>query len=775
MDKPKFRISVRDMIEFLLRSGDIRSGMTSPALLQQGMKIHRKIQAEAGDDYQPEVRLSCEMHFDDFTIMTEGIADGIIPDGQQPLIDEIKSTSMPLELIDEDYSVLHWAQAKCYGWMYLNQSGARSAIIRLTYCHSKTNEIKQFTKELSYSELKDYYTGLIELYAKWVRLELNHRIKRDESIHALNFPFPQYRKGQRKIAAETYRAVRDGSLLFVHAPTGTGKTISVLFPAVKAVGEGLAEKIFYATAKTVTRKVAEQTIQILKENGLVLRSITLTAREKICLPDTPVCNPEQCPYARGHYDRINTALMDILQSEGILTREIVLEYAQKHQVCPFEYSLDIAVWADCIICDYNHVFDPRAYLRRFFNAGGEYVLLVDEAHNLADRARDMYSAELFKQLFMPYRKFWKESVLPVYQKFQAVNKWFTAIRNTFENNYGTRVVELPGELVSLVGEFTGELGNFLSENRSSIPDNMTDLYFQCRAFLAAADLFDERYTAYMSRRGNDVYIRLLCADPSSLIRKTCNKNRSAVFFSGTLQPMSFYKEILGGEPDDRLLCLPSPFQPENFCLMISGEISTRYRDRENSYEGIARYIEAAVSLKPGNYMVYFPSFEYLNNVLEVYKANRPEDRIIVQRSRMDDNERKEFLDAFEEIPTGIMIAFAVMGGIFSEGIDLTGDRLSGAIVAGVGLPQLSVDRDLISEYYRKLNGRGFEYAYMLPGLNRVMQAAGRVIRTENDRGFVLLLDDRFLHKRYIKQYPEEWQHYLKVTSSEQVSAVLSEF
>jgi Rad3-related DNA helicase len=775
MNKPVIQVSVRNMIEFLLRSGDIAAGIASPQLLLQGTLAHRRVQAAAEEGYVSEVRLSCQLEFDKFILLVEGIADGIIPSPEQPVVDEIKSTSVPLDLIREDYNPLHWAQAKCYGWMYLSQEGGSSAVIRLTYSHRETKEIRQFTKVCSYDELKAYFSSLAEQYAGWIGLDLDHREKRNSSIHSLDFPFPQYRKGQRRMAESTYQAVRNGRLLFIHAPTGIGKTVSVLYPALKALGEGLAQKIFYLTAKAVTRQVAEETLRIMQEKGLVIRSVTLTAKEKLCLQDMPHCDGENCPFARGHYDRVNAALKDILLSESIITRELVLKYAERHRVCPHEFSLDICEWADVVICDYNHAFDPRAYLRRFFDAGGDYVLLVDEAHNLAERARDMYSADLSKQSFMPYRKFWKQSEPLLYKKFQAVNKWFTAMRKSLDDGSNFRVIEFPEDLISSVKDFTYELEAFISLNRSSLPDKTTDLYYECKAFLAAAGFFDERYAAYVYRRGSDVTVRLLCADPSFLLRKAYDKNRSAVFFSGTLQPMAFYKEILGGSPDDEALCLPSPFRQENFCLMISGRISTRYRDREYSFRGIAEYIKAAVSQRPGNYLVYFPSFEYLNNVLDFYRKTWPEDYIIVQRIRMDDDDRKKFLEAFDDAPGKTMIAFAVMGGIFAEGIDLAGDRLSGAVVVGVGLPQLSVERDLIAEYYKKVNGRGFEYAYMLPGLNRVMQAAGRVIRTENDRGFVLLLDDRFLQKRYLQQFPAEWQHYANVASPEQAAEVLAEF
>ena len=323
MDKAQIRISVRNMIEFLLRSGDIHVAMSSTRQLQQGTRIHRKLQEEAGEDYQAEVRLSLETEFEEISILVEGIADGILQDGEKVLIDEIKSTSMPLELIDEEFSYLHWAQAKCYGWMFLSQTQSTTITIQLTYCHSKTHEIKQFQKEFSFKELEEYFINLVEEYAQWMQMTQNHRAVRDQSIHNLTFPFPQYRKGQRKLAADTYRGIRDKKLLFVQAPTGIGKTISVLFPSLKAMGEGMGEKIFYLTAKTVTRQVAEETIGLLSEAGLHLRCVTLTAKDKICMLERPSCNPDDCPYAKGHYTRVNNALMDILTNENLITREVV--------------------------------------------------------------------------------------------------------------------------------------------------------------------------------------------------------------------------------------------------------------------------------------------------------------------------------------------------------------------------------------------------------------------------------------------------------------------
>jgi Rad3-related DNA helicase len=777
MDKPKVKISVRNLVEFLLRSGNIDQAVSGGnQLLQQGTQIHRRLQKQAGDKYQAEVRLSCDTEFDEFILTVDGIADGIIKTEQGTTIDEIKSITAPLDLVEEDYSPLHWAQAKCYGWMYMLQADIKTITIQLTYYQVDTDEIKRFNKTFSYESLQDFFTELVRQYSAWARMSLHHKTERDASIRELSFPFAQYRKGQRELAAGVYLTIRDKKLLFAQAPTGTGKTISTLFPAVKALGEGMGEKIFYLTAKTITRQVAEQAFRIMGDHGLVFKSITLTAKEKICLCDTSSCNPDECAYACGHFDRVNDAVMDILVNEKIITRDILAEYAQKHRVCPFEYGLDVSLWVDCIICDYNYVFDPRAYLRRFFEFGGDYTLLIDEAHNLVERARDMYSAELSKQAFLNSKKALKEAAPKAHKELIRINKLFIEMRKEFEKKYDTKTIDLPVELHACVEKFTEAFDQFLARHRQGrIDENLLDLFFSCRAFLAVYNLYDERYITYVTREDGEIRLKLFCIDPSWLLRKACSKGRSAVFFSGTLQPLPFYKDMLGGEESDRTMCLSSPFPLENLCLMASGSVSTRYKDREGSYEGIARYIKLASEQKTGNYLVFFPSFEYMRNVYELYRSFWPEDYTIIQESRMDDGERESFLQSFEQYPSQSMVAFAVMGGIFSEGIDLAGDRLSGAVVIGVGLPQLSAERDLIARYYAESKGQGFEYAYMYPGMNRVLQAAGRVIRTMEDRGFVLLLDDRFLHRRYLNLFPAEWQYYRKVYSPDAVSGILKNF
>jgi len=475
MDKPQIKISVRNLVEFLLRSGDIdSSGVYSGIqLLQQGTKIHRMLQKEAGDDYKAEVRLSHKIEFDDFSLVVNGIADGIVTTENEIIIDEIKSVSTPLESINEDKSTLHWAQAKCYAWIYIVESDLdiNNIIVRLTYYEIDSETVKQLQQTFHREELKQFFDSLIAQYATWIRLSLSHELARNKSIKELSFPFAEYRKGQRQLAVAVYKAIQDKKLLFAQAPTGIGKTISTLFPAVKAMGEKLGEKIFYLTAKTVTRQVAEDTIKIMMEHGLVFKSITLTAKEKICFCESATCDSSQCPYASGHYDRVNEAIMDILINENMLTRDMIEKYAKKHRVCPFEYSLDISLWVDCIICDYNYVFDPRTYLRRFFDNNGDYIFLIDEAHNLVDRARDMYSAELSKQAFMRQSKALKQLIPKAHRQYTKINKLFIEIRKKIGNKYETVVSEMPTDLYKYVEKFVDAFEAYLTKNRQTPIDD----------------------------------------------------------------------------------------------------------------------------------------------------------------------------------------------------------------------------------------------------------------------------------------------------------------
>lgn len=773
----EIRISVRTLVEFLLRSGDIsRAGYASRQGMLEGTRIHRKIQKEAGAEYQPEVRMSYRKVYDRFVLIVDGIADGVVRTSEGLLIDEIKSVSVSLDQEVMTDNPLHWAQAKCYAYILGQEHGAETVSVRLTYVHIETGKVRPLTRMYSLPDLEGFFEALLAAYAVWATFDAEHKERRNASLTALTFPFEMYRQGQREMAGAVYRAVRDKKLLFAQAPTGIGKTISALFPALKAMGEGLGDKIFYLTAKTVTRQVAEQALLRLERKGMVLRSITLTSRERICRFEAPSCDPEVCFRAKGHYDRINGALYDILTSECWITRELLITYADKHQVCPFEYGLDIALWCDAIICDYNYAFDPRAYLRRFFEQGGDYTLLVDEAHNLVDRSREMFSAKLSKKAVLEERKKVKSSDPELYQILGRINKYFIDLRKTFESTYGTQVLEFPFALMPLVEDLLTAFESALARRQNTPADaGLMDLFFSMLAFNAVSRLYDERYVSYAQRESDEVILKLFCVDPSFLLRKACSKGRTAVFFSATLMPLQYYQEMLSGTREDPVLRLPSPFDREHLCVMAASGVSTRYKDRGESIQAIAAYIHGAVQSKTGNYLVFSPSYAYMRQIHEYYVHQHPQVRTLIQGSRMDDLEREAFLSAFGENPEGTLVGFAVMGGIFSEGIDLAGERLSGTVIVGVGLPQICGERDIIRGFFDVQRGGGFEYAYMFPGMNRVLQAAGRVIRTQSDRGFVLLLDDRFLSGRYLSLFPQEWEQYMEVLSPEQVVRVLEGF
>lgn len=775
-DVMEIRISVRTLVEFLLRSGDIsRAGYASRQGMLEGTRIHRKIQKEAGAEYQAEVRMSYRRAYDRFVLIVDGIADGVVYTAEGLLIDEIKSVSVPLAQEIMTDNPLHWAQAKCYAYILGQEHGSETVSVRLTYVHTETGKVKPLTRMYSLLELEDFFEALLAAYAVWATFEAEHKDQRNTSLTTLSFPFDTYRKGQREMAGAVYRAVRDKIRLFAQAPTGIGKTISALFPALKAMGEGRGDKIFYLTAKTVTRQVAEQALLRLEQKGMVLRSITLTSRERICRNGTLSCDPEMCSRAKGHYDRINGALYDILLSESWITRGVLISYADKHWVCPFEYGLDIALWCDAILCDYNHAFDPRAYLRRFFEQGGDYILLVDEAHNLVDRSREMFSAQLSKKAVLKARKKVKGMYPELYQVLGRINQYFIDLRKIFESTYGTQVVEFPYPLMPLVEDLLIAFEKSLMRLPNGPDAGLIDLFFTVLAFNTVSRLYDERYVTYAQREPDEVILKLFCVDPSFLLRKACSKGRTAVFFSATLLPLQYYQEMLGGTGEDPVLRLPSPFDREHLCVMAAPGISTRYKDRGESVQAIAAYIHGAVQSKTGNYLVFSPSYAYMRQIHECYVLRHPQVRTLMQGNRMDDLEREAFLSAFEEDPEDTLVGFAVMGGIFSEGIDLAGERLSGTVIVGVGLPQICGERDIIKDFFDVRRGGGFEYAYMFPGMNRVLQAAGRVIRTQADRGFVLLLDDRFLNRRYLSLFPLEWEHYMEVYSPEQVARVLERF
>ena len=850
----EIRVSVRELVEFILRSGDIdnRHHASPEQAMQEGGRIHRMIQRRMGSEYQAEVSLRYIHPTADYRLVLEGRADGVIHKPEGVTIDEIKGTYRELAYMNGPVQV-HLAQAKVYAAMYLHSfrdRGLSEIHVQMTYCHMETEEIRYFHYSYAVQEIQQWFGELIRSYLRWADYRFQWKRRRDASIRRMEFPFP-YREGQKDLVTYVYQTIYHEKKLFLEAPTGVGKTISTVFPAVKAMERGMGQKLFYLTAKTITRTVAEDTFTLLRDKGLCFKSVILTAKEKICFMENTECNPEYCPYAKGHYDRINEAIYDLLTHEDGFCRELVEAYAAKHQVCPFEMCLDMSLFADAIICDYNYLFDPHVYLKRFFAEGvkGNYLFLIDEAHNLLERGREMYSAVMVKEDILALKNslqklqtaeegrkkgrkkqtqeelfaledytdsdllepavsasdatdLWDQaqsagaqnrrrgrSVL-VSRGFAArmirllenCNKEMLALKRECEE---CRVVEQIDSLTSQLLHLQGAVESYLEEQEEAeLPEReeLLEFYFNLVHFLEIYELLDEKYVKYTQLCEDGIFLlKLFCVDPSNNLKECMKRGRSTILFSATFLPIQYYKALLGGEETDYEVYANSVFNPEKRALFIAEDVTSKYTRRSDAeFYRIAGYIDEIVKNRHGNYMVFCPSYAFMREIHERYLEHFADEtkECIMQSEHMSEGDREAFLARFQgnedcDLEASIcmdiemedektLIAFCVLGGIFSEGIDLKEDSLIGAIIVGTGLPQVCYERELLKQYFDEGGQNGFDYAYRYPGMNKVLQAAGRVIRTVEDIGIVALLDERFLQYAYLRMFPREWAGYERV-------------
>ena len=823
------KLSVRELVEFLLRTGSIDSRFAGFDRANEGARIHRKLQKAAGEGYQAEVFLSETREVDGIPFTIEGRADGIFQseDGVT-VIDEIKTTAIPTDEIQEDGNPCHWAQGMVYGAIYAKQQGLPRLDVRLTYYQIDTDEIVRFPRHFTQEELDAFFEGLLRQVAPWARRQLDWDTRRAASLNALRFPFETYRPGQRALAGEIYRACKaggkGGARLFCQAPTGIGKTMSALFPALKAMGEGHGEKLFYLTARNTTQAAAEDALARLRASApeLALRSVTLTAKEKACLcrdaEGRPACLPELCPYANGYYDRLKTALSALLDGgSGCFDRTVLAETGRKFSVCPFELGLDLSEWCDVVIGDYNYLFDPTVHLRRFFDAAGDYIFLIDEAHNLPDRARAMYSARFCKSSLTDARRAIGKGKSALKTALTKADRGFLEARRAVTKLAPRRgsaptepptedltqqtslldtepaeaafplpepllaqdgtvfLQELPKELLRLLFSLQAPLQDWLeADPEADAHAQLLELYFAVQDITRAAERYDAHFVTQLTARGSELEWELLCLDPAPFVDASLAAGRAAALFSATLTPPGYYRSVLGC-PDARAVALESPFPPEHLGLYCLPRISTRYRDREASVQAVSDALAALARAKVGNYLAFFPSYAYLRQVHEDFTARYPDIGTLAQESGLDDAARAAFLEQFGPSPAKTLLGFGVMGGIFGEGVDLVGDRLIGCAIVGVGLPQVNPRQEILRRYYDEAGGTGFDYAYRFPGMNKVLQAAGRVIRTQEDRGVVLLLDDRFARAEYTRLFPRHWHQLQYLRSTTELEQQLAAF
>ena len=768
------KLSVHEVVDFLLRTGDIDSRIYNSSTMQEGTLIHALYQSRQSGNYLSEYFLSEQFHIDDFDITLEGRADGIIDLGNSAIIDEIKSTIVPLDEYYKSQKEWHLGQAKCYALMYAHEHGYTSVSIKLTYIHQidKSTLVKTF--DYLTSELENDIDKLLKEYVEFFNIIFEKKVKRNETAKALEFPFSNFRDGQKELAKYTFGIAQKGGILFVEAPTGIGKTISTFFPSVKSFASSDNDKIFYLTAKNSGKEMAFNAAKLLLENGLKASTIEILAKDKVCFCPGKACNPDECPYAKDYYTKIRKIIKDSIINRNLFATEDIVEIAKHHAVCPFELSLDLSLYNDIIVCDYNYFFDPLVYLKRFFDSDASNVLvLVDEAHNLVPRARSMYSASFdsftYKQV--------KHSLIHFeHKKFKNAQKRMTKFFNQF-NEFpigDTKIGMLSSSDLRGIENYLVACSDINKNHHSVVTDEFTDFYFELNKFFKLIELYDETFALYVTKKNEkDCRINLFCIDPSEHIKRTVDQVKGKIFFSATLSPADYYIDVIGRYSNNPMLALPSPFDKDNLKLLVAPKISTRYKDRQETAPLVADYIKEFVSHKTGNYFIYVPSYEYLDLIVPHLVSDNFE--LLVQEKDMSENEREQFLSLFVDSPKKTMLGVAVLGGAFSEGIDLEGERISGVVIVGVGLPQLCFERNLIKDYYDKTKKKGYEYAYLSPGINKVMQALGRVIRSENDRGVALLIDDRYLTEAYHDLFKTTYSHYEVVTSIDDIKEQVENF
>ncbi len=783
-------VSVTSLAEFVSRTGNLSSGSFSGVSGIEGTRLHQRIfsdlKKQYGEEMTTEYTLKDTYEYNGLSLLVSGRADVILTNEDH--IIEIKSFGSTKDSYAKLVRPEHEAQLQIYAYLFMEQNDLDEVAITLRYVSITTLECYEDTQNITYDEARSIYEHHCTEYLDFAMKLMDYSDSMIRSIRDMKFPYPEIRPGQAKLMKQTLLSLTSKEVLFALAPTGTGKTISTLYPAIKGLLKGRYDKIFYLTAKTATRSVAAKAIDDIRKNGLIIRSILLASKESMCFYKKK-CDAKFCKYSDGYYSRLRPALSEALMHDDI-TPELISSIAMKYCLCPHELSLDVMNYCTIVIGDYNHAFDPRVSLVRAFSEDADLnnALLIDEAHNMVDRSREMYSASFNLSLLQKMMKQFKGIDAKVESYLQRLDQYFKIVDQSMSVNQSSFKIneEVDEQKVLLTERWEGMRQmpkNFyallwrsvrlLSPILDSLPqgelrETAMEYFFEARFFLTVFEqYFNDSYICSVSKEQGDIRISLTCLDSSDKLDKIIKDKMPVIFFSATLSPYEYYRNVLVGKDADycRSIELASPFPPENLEILIDTSISTVYKERALNTDRTAKRICDEIINRRGNYMVFFPSFEFMNNVCsrvqkifdENTKLDNMERKLILQRPNMTKEDKDNFLQCFSEASEGCLLGAAVLGGHFGEGIDLTGDRLSGVIIVGVGLPKITPERQILSNYYSEKFGDGFAFAYRYPGWEKVLQAVGRVIRTEEDTGFALLIDERLDKPEYLMLYPENWR------------------
>lgn len=770
------KLSVHQLVDFLLRKGSIDNRVFNRASMSEGSRLHRLYQSNQDADFLSEYPLKHEYYVDGVLIELNGFADGIRQNKfGEYCVEEIKTTVEELQVFKEENIAWHLGQAKCYALMFAQERKLERISIKIIYIRQgKEKERLVDLYNFSTTELEQDVITYLEDYLDFYSIIFRYNEKKMESINNLAFPFGKYRKGQRELSKYVYALASNGGRMFIEAPTGIGKTMSTLFPCIKALSLNDKGKIFYLTAKTSGKEAAYNAVNILKEKGLIINDIVITAKEKICPNGQKTCNPDECPFAKDYYTKLQAILRFALTNYSTFDYDLVNQIAFDNMICPFELQLDLSLFCDIIICDYNYLFDPISYMKRYFDEdSSHYMALIDEAHNLVDRSQNMYSASLSYNTFLKMKKsLRKVKSVKLKRRITSLNRMFEEINLTYEDDE-TIIEKLSDEYIDYLIDFNETYLAVNKDDHHLITKETTNFFLDVNRFLKIGELVNEKYLTYIRKNNEDITINYFCLDTSKFLHSLTNRIKLALFFSATFSPMDYYVNMLGGESGDACLSLPSPFPRENFEVLVAPKVSIKYKHRDESYESVRKYIKTFVSSKIGNYFIYSPSYEYMHKLLAGFEI---EDVDTYQQSKeMSDKEKQTFLLNFTSSPTKTTLGFLVIGGSFGEGIDLVSDRLIGVVVIGIGLPRINFESNQVAEYFKNQDMAGYDYAYTNPGINKVMQAVGRVIRSEEDKGAALLIDERYLNRNYLDLYRAEWKNYKVVFNEEDIQEALKNF